>query len=53
LGKNVIVKTRNGDVLGAAVDVDDECRLLIKLNSGKSMKIIEGDISVIVKATNN
>ncbi|MBI2650082.1 biotin--[acetyl-CoA-carboxylase] ligase [Candidatus Woesearchaeota archaeon] len=46
LGKNVTVITRAKKMNGKAIGVDRDCNLLLKLNNGKVMKIVEGDINV-------
>ena len=47
LGKKIRAETLSGDFIGKAVDVDDNCNLILRLNDGKLKKIVEGDISVI------
>lgn len=47
LGKRIRAKTLNGDFVGKAVDVDDECNLVLRLDDGSVKKIIEADIFVV------
>lgn len=47
LGKMIKAKTLTGTYTGKAVDVDNDCNLILKLNDGSMKKIIEGDIFVI------
>jgi len=47
LGKNVKATTLRGTYTGKAVNIDEECNLILKLSGGKFKKIVEGDISVI------
>ena len=47
LGKTIKAKTLTGNYTGKAVDVDEECNLILRLNDGTMKKIIEGDILVI------
>ncbi|MEK6876558.1 MAG: biotin--[acetyl-CoA-carboxylase] ligase, partial [Nanoarchaeota archaeon] len=47
LGKTVRAKTLSGNYTGKAVDVDEECNLILRLNDGSIKKIIEGDIFII------
>lgn len=44
LGKKVKAKTLSGSYIGEAVDIDDNCNLILKLSNGKKKKIVEGDI---------
>ena len=46
LGKRLKAKTLNGDFVGKAVDVDDECSLVLRLDDGSVKKIIEADIFI-------
>jgi len=47
LGKTVKAKTLSGNYTGKAVDVDDDCSLILKLSNGDTKKIAEGDITVV------
>lgn len=47
LGKTVKAKTLTGTYMGKAVDVDEECNLILRLNDGSMKKIVEGDIFVV------
>ena len=47
LGKNVKVKTLSGTYIGRAIDIDNNCNLVLKLKNGKIKKIVEGDIFVV------
>ncbi|MBI2523069.1 biotin--[acetyl-CoA-carboxylase] ligase [Candidatus Woesearchaeota archaeon] len=47
LGKMTKAKTLSGNYTGKAVDVDEECNLILKLNDGSIKKIVEADIFVI------
>jgi len=47
LGKSIKVKTLSGSYIGKAVDIDENCNLILRLNNGGIKKIIEGDIFVI------
>ena len=47
LGREVKVKTLKGNYIGKAVDIDDNCNLILRLKNGKLKKIVEGDIFVI------
>lgn len=47
LGKTIKAKTLTGTYTGKAVDVDEECNLILRLNDGTIKKIVEGDIFVI------
>jgi len=47
LGKKIRAETLSGDFIGKAVDVDDNCNLILRLNNGKLKKIVEGDIFVV------
>jgi len=47
LGKRVKVKTLTGTYTGKAVDVDEECNLILRLNDGTMKMIVEGDIFVV------
>ena len=47
LGKMVKAKTLTGTYTGKAVDVDNECSLILKLSNGALKKIVEGDIFVV------
>jgi BirA family transcriptional regulator, biotin operon repressor / biotin---[acetyl-CoA-carboxylase] ligase len=46
IGKNIRVKTINGTVIGKAVDIDEEGRLLLKTEK-EIIRLEEGDISII------
>jgi BirA family transcriptional regulator, biotin operon repressor / biotin---[acetyl-CoA-carboxylase] ligase len=45
LGKKVIVKTASKKITGKAIDVDENCSLLIRTNK-KIIKIVEGDVAL-------
>jgi BirA family biotin operon repressor/biotin-[acetyl-CoA-carboxylase] ligase len=47
LGKKVKANTLSGTYVGKAIDIDNDCNLILKLNNGKLQKIIEGDIFVV------
>ena len=47
LGKRIKAKTISGVYIGEAVDVDNDCNLILKLNNGKLKKIVEGDIFTV------
>ena len=47
LGKLIKAKTLTGTYTGKAVDVDEECNLILRLNDGTMKKIMEGDIFII------
>ncbi|MDP6600033.1 MAG: biotin--[acetyl-CoA-carboxylase] ligase [Candidatus Woesearchaeota archaeon] len=47
LGKKVKAKTLSGTYAGKAIDVDNNCNLILRLNNGKVKKIVEGDIFVV------
>jgi len=47
LGKTVKAKTLTGTYTGKAVDVDEECNLILRLNDGTMKKIVEGDIFIV------
>ena len=47
LGKKVKVKTLSGVYIGEAVDIDKNCNLILKSDSGKIKKIFEGDVFVV------
>lgn len=47
LGKTVKAKTLTGTYTGKAVDVDEECNLILRLNDGTMKRIMEGDIFVV------
>lgn len=47
LGKNIKAKTLSGVYIGKAVDVDNTCSLILKLNNGNMKKIVEGDIFIV------
>jgi len=47
LGKNVKAKTLYGSYSGKAVGIDDDCNLILRLNNGRTKKIVEGDIFTI------
>ena len=47
LGKKIRAETLSGNFIGNAVDVDDNCNLILRLNSGRLKKIVEGDIFVV------
>jgi len=47
LGKRIKANTLSGIYTGKAVDIDDNCNLMLKLNNGKIKKIVEGDIFVV------
>jgi len=47
LGKKIKAETLSGVYIGKAVDIDDDCNLILKLSNGKMKKIVEGDIFVV------
>lgn len=44
INKEIKVKTINRLVNGKVIDVDDQCRIIIKQKNKKTVKIIEGDL---------
>ncbi|MEK6949023.1 MAG: biotin--[acetyl-CoA-carboxylase] ligase [Nanoarchaeota archaeon] len=48
LGKRIKAKTLNGDFAGKAIDIDDECNLVLRLDDRSVKKIIEADIFVVL-----
>ena len=44
LGKTV--KVTNSDIIGTAVDIDDDFHLILKLSNGKIMSLSSGEVSV-------
>ena len=46
IGKNITVTSRKRTFKGMAVRVDKDCNLILSLNNGKEMKIVEGDIKI-------
>ncbi len=44
IGKNVMITTQGSTINGMVVDVDKECRLLLRLKNGKVIKVVEGDV---------
>ena len=47
LGKKIRAETLSGNFIGKAVDVDDNCNLILRLNGGRLKKIVEGDIFTV------
>jgi BirA family biotin operon repressor/biotin-[acetyl-CoA-carboxylase] ligase len=47
LGKKVKAKTLSGVYIGNAIDVDNDCNLILRLKNGKIKKIVEGDIFIV------
>lgn len=47
LGKKVKIKTLSGTYIGKAVDIDEACNLILKLDDGGSKKVVEGDIFTV------
>ena len=47
LGKKVKAKSLSGVLIGKAVDIDNNCNLILELSDGKLEKIIEGDIFTV------
>lgn len=47
LEKKIKAKTLTGVYIGKAVDVDNNCNLILKLKNGKIKKIMEGDIFIV------
>ena len=45
IGKQVIVMTHQKKIIGKAIDIDDDCNLIIESNN-KKIRIIEGDVTV-------
>jgi BirA family biotin operon repressor/biotin-[acetyl-CoA-carboxylase] ligase len=46
-GKEIKAKTLSGVYIGKAVNIDDNCNLMLRLNNGRIKKIVEGDIFVV------
>lgn len=46
LKRNITVITNTKTLHGKAIDINKDCNLLLKLKSGKIVKIVEGDIKV-------
>lgn len=46
VGKRIKAKTLDGEFIGKAIDIDDECYLVLRLDNGEIKKIIEGDIFI-------
>ncbi len=46
INKDVVIITKNKKINGTAVGINNDCSLQIKLRNGKSIKILEGDVSV-------
>ena len=42
-----MAKTLNGDFLGEAMDIDEDCSLILRLSDGSLKKIVEADIFVV------
>jgi len=47
VGRDVKVKSLKKEFCGKAIDVDENCNLILKLKNGKIKKIIEGDIFIL------
>ena len=47
LGKEIKAKTVSGTYVGKAINIDDNCNLILKLKNGKIKKIMEGDVFVV------
>ena len=47
LGKKIKARTLSRNYIGKAIDIDDNCNLILRLNNGNIKKIIEGDIFII------
>lgn len=47
LGKKVKVKTKNGEIIGVAEDIDKNYNLIIKTATGKIESILEGDVIIM------
>lgn len=47
LGKKVKVKTLSGDYIGDAIDIDNNCNLMLRLKDGNVRTIVEGDVFVV------
>ena len=46
INKNATVITKTGKISGKAVGIGKDCNLLLRLNNGEIIKVIEGDVSV-------
>ena len=46
LNRNIKIVTVKGDIHGKAIGINKDCSLVVKLNSGKKISVIEGDVSV-------
>ncbi len=44
LGKKIKVKALSTTYVGKAIDIDDNCNLILRLRNGELKKIVEGDI---------
>jgi BirA family transcriptional regulator, biotin operon repressor / biotin---[acetyl-CoA-carboxylase] ligase len=44
IGRKVRVKTLKGNYTGKAIGIDNDCNLVLKLDDGKTKKVMEGDI---------
>lgn len=50
LGKEVLIKTVDGEIAGLAEDVDEDGALLVKVGSGDVVKVYSGDLTVLKHA---
>ncbi len=46
IGKNIIVLSSSGNRLARALDIDEECRLLVKYEDGSTERLLSGEISI-------
>ncbi len=53
INKKATITTKTKKLQGKVIGIDKDCNLLLKMKNNKVVKIMEGDIKVIVKATNN
>ena len=47
LGRKLKVNTLKKIYIGKAIDIDNNCNLILKLSNGKIKKIVEGDIFIV------
>ena len=47
IGREAKVKTLKKEFYGKAIDIDEECNLILRLKNGKIKKIVEGDVFVL------
>ena len=47
LGEKIRAKTLSGEFVGKAIGIDEDCNLIMRLENGKTRRIIEADIFVV------